>query len=257
MQRGRDARLGVAAELAAYRPDFFEDARRPARGRDRGRRGAPGRQRHRRPDHRRARGRDRDPRPTSRSGPSALRRSGTDTKWRELQSILDQPLMTDAAGNRRKLIIFTEPRDTLDLPRRQDPHPPRPRRGRASRSTAGSPARRGAAPIARLPARPGGPGHGRQRRRRRGRQPPARPPHGQLRPALEPEPPRAALRPHPPHRPDRGLPPVEPGRERSTREGEVYARLLEKLEAARGALGGRVYDVPGPAVRAAGARRIS
>jgi SNF2 family DNA or RNA helicase len=43
----------------------------------------------------------------------ALRRAGTDTKWRELQSILDQPLMTDAAGNRRKLIIFTEPRDTL------------------------------------------------------------------------------------------------------------------------------------------------
>ena len=42
-----------------------------------------------------------------------LRRSGTDTKWRELQSILDQPLMTDAAGNRRKLIVFTEPRDTL------------------------------------------------------------------------------------------------------------------------------------------------
>src|SRR3546814_2082536 len=30
-----------------------------------------------------------------------------------------------------------------------------------------------------------------------------------------------------------------------TREGEVYARLLEKLEAARAALGGRVYDVLG------------
>ena len=30
-----------------------------------------------------------------------------------------------------------------------------------------------------------------------------------------------------------------------TREGEVYARLLEKLEAARQALGGRVYDVLG------------
>ena len=30
-----------------------------------------------------------------------------------------------------------------------------------------------------------------------------------------------------------------------TREGEVYARLLEKLEAAREALGGRVYDVLG------------
>src|SRR3546814_2742821 len=30
-----------------------------------------------------------------------------------------------------------------------------------------------------------------------------------------------------------------------TREGEVYARLLEKLEAAREALGGRAYDVLG------------
>ena len=32
---------------------------------------------------------------------------------------------------------------------------------------------------------------------------------------------------------------------KDTREGEVYARLLEKLEAAREALGGRVYDVLG------------
>jgi SNF2 family DNA or RNA helicase len=42
-----------------------------------------------------------------------LRRSGTDTKWTELNSILDHPLMTDAHGSRRKLIVFTEPRDTL------------------------------------------------------------------------------------------------------------------------------------------------
>lgn len=34
-----------------------------------------------------------------------------------------------------------------------------------------------------------------------------------------------------------------------TREGEVYARLLEKLEAARVALGGRVYDVLGDRIR--------
>jgi len=42
-----------------------------------------------------------------------VRYSGTDTKWSELSSILDDPLMTDEVGNRRKLIIFTEARDTL------------------------------------------------------------------------------------------------------------------------------------------------
>ena len=45
---------------------------------------------------------------------SSLRRSGTDTKWTELSGILDHPLMTDGQGNRRKLIVFTEPRDTLN-----------------------------------------------------------------------------------------------------------------------------------------------
>ncbi|WP_157080322.1 DEAD/DEAH box helicase, partial [Sphingobium cloacae] len=40
-------------------------------------------------------------------------RSGVDTKWSQLNRILDDDLMVDAAGNRRKLIIFTEPKDTL------------------------------------------------------------------------------------------------------------------------------------------------
>jgi len=40
-------------------------------------------------------------------------RSGVDTKWSQLNRILDDDLMIDAAGNRRKLIIFTEPKDTL------------------------------------------------------------------------------------------------------------------------------------------------
>ena len=44
----------------------------------------------------------------------AVRLSGTDAKWKQLNEILDHPLMTDTGGNRRKLIIFTEPRDTLD-----------------------------------------------------------------------------------------------------------------------------------------------
>jgi superfamily II DNA/RNA helicase len=43
-----------------------------------------------------------------------MRRSPTDTKWTQLNDILDHPLMTDTAGNRRKLIVFTEPRDTLN-----------------------------------------------------------------------------------------------------------------------------------------------
>lgn len=40
-------------------------------------------------------------------------RSGQDAKWSQLNRILDDKLMTDADGNRRKLIIFTEPKDTL------------------------------------------------------------------------------------------------------------------------------------------------
>ena len=39
--------------------------------------------------------------------------SGTDTKWTQLNRILDDPLMTTEGGVRRKLIVFTEPRDTL------------------------------------------------------------------------------------------------------------------------------------------------
>ena len=38
---------------------------------------------------------------------------GEDAKWQQLNSILDKDLMVDKDGNRRKLIIFTEPKDTL------------------------------------------------------------------------------------------------------------------------------------------------
>jgi superfamily II DNA or RNA helicase len=45
----------------------------------------------------------------------AVCRSGTDRKWDELSKILNERQeMFDASGNRRKLIIFTEHRDTLD-----------------------------------------------------------------------------------------------------------------------------------------------
>ena len=40
-------------------------------------------------------------------------RSGKDAKWTQLDRILDDQLMVDSEGNRRKLIIFTEPKDTL------------------------------------------------------------------------------------------------------------------------------------------------
>ena len=43
-----------------------------------------------------------------------LRRSGVDRKWQELQRLIhDTPEMQAADGNRRKLVIFTEHRDTL------------------------------------------------------------------------------------------------------------------------------------------------
>lgn len=44
-----------------------------------------------------------------------LRRSAQDTKWQKLAETLeDNPFMFDQAGNRRKLVIFTEQRDTLN-----------------------------------------------------------------------------------------------------------------------------------------------
>ena len=45
--------------------------------------------------------------------------SGTDAKWQQLDSILDNPLMKDENGARRKLVLFTEFKDTLtDLARK-------------------------------------------------------------------------------------------------------------------------------------------
>ena len=44
-----------------------------------------------------------------------VRRRGTDTKWNELSRLFgDAPEMVDAGGGRRKLIVFTEHRDTLN-----------------------------------------------------------------------------------------------------------------------------------------------
>lgn len=46
---------------------------------------------------------------------AAVRRSGTDRKWDELSKLLqDRTAMFDSSGRRRKLVIFTEHRDTLN-----------------------------------------------------------------------------------------------------------------------------------------------
>jgi superfamily II DNA or RNA helicase len=46
---------------------------------------------------------------------ASVRRSGTDKKWEELRDLLqNQAEMFDARGHRRKLILFTEHRDTLN-----------------------------------------------------------------------------------------------------------------------------------------------
>ena len=165
-----------------------------------------------------------------------LKLSGQDAKWRELESILDDPIMLDpATGLRRKILIFTEPKDTLEyLPAedrrphwrsgggRRDPRRHRPR----------SPARR----HRRLQLRSGRPRDDRQRRRRRRRQPSARrAPDGQLRPAVESEPAGTAVRPHPPHRPDRGLPPLEPLRRQHARRRGLSALAGKARRGAQGA----------------------
>src|SRR5207245_8273467 len=43
-----------------------------------------------------------------------VRRSGTDRKWEDLAGLLQDEEMFDAEGHRRKLVIFTEHRDTLN-----------------------------------------------------------------------------------------------------------------------------------------------
>jgi hypothetical protein len=63
--------------------------------------------------------------------------------------------------------------------------------------------------------------------------------------ALESQPHRTALRAHPPHRPDRKYATSGTWWLSETREGDVYRTLLEKLEEARKALGGQVFDVLG------------
>ena len=48
-----------------------------------------------------------------------VRRAGTDTKWEELSTVLQSDHMTAPDGTKRKIIVFTEHRDTLDYLQRR------------------------------------------------------------------------------------------------------------------------------------------
>ncbi len=242
LQRGREARLQAPDTLARYRPDFFDDL---------------------------------DDRPEDEiaaveeelvdsataaqtiaelereitslrhleAQARALRHSGQDTKWRQLQSILDDPLMADAAGNRRKLIVFTEPRDTLTyladrirtcLGRAEAVVEIHGGIAREARRQAIDAFLHDPAVLVMVANDAAGEGVNLQRA------------HLMVNYDLPWNPNRLEQRFGRIHRIGQtevchlwNLVAYE------TREGAVYARLLEKLEAARQALGGRVYDVLG------------
>jgi len=174
-----------------------------------------------------------------------LRASNQDAKWSQLDAILDDPLVVDAStGGRRKLIIFTEPRDTLEYLALKI----RKRIGREESVAVihgGVPRDRRRAAIAAFNDDPNvrvliandaaGEGVNLQRGA-----------HLMVNYDLPWNPNRLEQRFGRIHRIGQtevchlwNLVAAD------TREGEVYARLLDKLEAARAALGGQVFDVLG------------
>ena len=175
----------------------------------------------------------------------AVRRSGTDAKWRQLDSILDHELMFDrATGARRKIIIFTEPKDTLEYlaekvrARLGSPEAVTVIHGGVAREQ-----RRAAIaafnddPEVRVLIANDAAGEGVNLQRGA---------HLMVNYDLPWNPNRLEQRFGRIHRIGQtevchlwNLVAAD------TREGEVYRRLLEKLEEARAALGGRVYDVLG------------
>ena len=173
----------------------------------------------------------------------ALRRSRRDTKWKQLNSILDDPLMKDAAGNQRKLIVFTEPRDTLNyladrirtrLGREEAVVVIHGGVSRENRRKAVEAFMQDKDVLVMVANDAAGEGINLQRA------------HLMVNYDLPWNPNRIEQRFGRIHR---------IGQEEvchlwnlvaaDTREGEVYSRLLEKMETARAALGGRVYDVLG------------
>ena len=184
----------------------------------------------------------------------ALRRDGTDTKWLELASLLDHPLMTDAGGRRRKLIVFTEPRDTLEylagrirtrLGRDEAVVVIHGGVGRADRRKAVEAFMHDPDVVVMVANDAAGEGVNLQRA------------HLMVNYDLPWNPNRLEQRFGRIHR----IGQTEVCHlwnlvAKDTREGEVYGRLLEKLETARSALGGRVYDVLGRLFEGAGMRDL-
>lgn len=174
-----------------------------------------------------------------------LKLSGQDTKWRQLEAILDEPMMIDpATGVRRKVLIFTEPKDTLEYLQQKitarigDPNAVVVIHGGVARE-----ARRAAIaafnsdPVVRVMIANDAAGEGVNLQRGA---------HLMVNYDLPWNPNRLEQRFGRIHR----IGQTEVCHlwnlvAANTREGEVYRRLLEKLEEARAALGGRVYDVLG------------
>jgi hypothetical protein len=170
-------------------------------------------------------------------------RSGKDTKWQQLDRILDDDLMVDPDGYRRKLIIFTEPKDTLEylcekvVGRIGRPDAVAVIHGGVSREERRKIVERFMQDrdlLVLIANDAAGEGVNLQRG------------HLMVNYDLPWNPNKIEQRFGRIHR----IGQTEVCHlwnlvAKDTREGEVYARLLEKLEAAREALGGRVYDVLG------------
>jgi SNF2 family DNA or RNA helicase len=174
-----------------------------------------------------------------------LKLSGRDAKWRELESILDEPIVLDAAtGLRRKIIIFTEPRDTLDyLAQKIAARIGEPAAVVVVHGGVAREARRAAIaafnsdPVVRVMIANDAAGEGVNLQRGA---------HLMVNYDLPWNPNRIEQRFGRIHR----IGQTEVCHlwnlcASNTREGEVYRRLLDKQEEARAALGGKVYDVLG------------
>jgi len=169
--------------------------------------------------------------------------SGNDTKWQQLDKILDDDLMLDPEGHRRKLIIFTEPKDTLEYLRNKvtarlgKPDAVDVIYGGVTREERRKVVERFMQDrdmLVLIANDAAGEGVNLQRG------------HLMVNYDLPWNPNKIEQRFGRIHR----IGQTEVCHlwnlvAKDTREGDVYARLLEKLEAAREALGGRVYDVLG------------